>query len=216
MAELEDDDVEFGDVNEMQFQGISQARWDRAKKDVDIRDLIFQLYGKRGNPISCPFHGRDSKPSFYFFLENNDCTCYGCAEGDNYWDTIKVVTKTLEITRSQAVRWLEREYNLPPLADEADVVIDVDAAEEAEDEEPAPPLLTVEELRPHYEAKVRRLLIQSRNEPLEHLLEETVPNAQMFLRRFFESEHYQDPYMLAHVVGAETVRGLIRTKQAKA
>ena len=119
-----DDDVDFGDAGELAAGGnrISDARWERARSEVDARDVIFMLHDRRGNPMSCPFHGRDSKPSFYYFPENNTCFCYGCPDGDGYWDNVKVVARTLEITRPQALRWLEREFHLPPMGAEQEPV----------------------------------------------------------------------------------------------
>ena len=44
-----DDDVDFGDVEELKaghgHGHISDARWERARSEVDARDVIFMLHG---------------------------------------------------------------------------------------------------------------------------------------------------------------------------
>lgn len=117
--------VDFGDPELYLHMGISEARWERAKANPDVRDLIQDLFGLRGNPISCPFHGTDSKPSFNFFPKNNDCTCYGCGDGDNYWDNVKIVARNFgyhtpegKDDRHAALEWLEAHYPMPKLKDD--------------------------------------------------------------------------------------------------
>lgn len=206
-----DDDSDFGDPVELSSGGISDARWDRGRSAVDARDVIFMLHDKRGNPMSCPFHGRDSKPSFYYFPENNTCFCYGCPDGDGYWDNVKIVARTLEITKPQALRWLEREFHLPPMADEVDVV-DLDSEEGLvileEDEGDASPtlLLSAEELRDPFVAQARRLVRAQAGTT------DAVPLAQELVERLFTSLKHADPVPLAQVVGADTVRQLVRSK----
>jgi hypothetical protein len=209
-----DDDVDFGDAGELAAGGnrISDARWERARSEVDARDVIFMLHDRRGNPMSCPFHGRDSKPSFYYFPENNTCFCYGCPDGDGYWDNVKVVARTLEITRPQALRWLEREFHLPPMGDEQEPV-DLDSDEglvivdETEEVEPAENLLQAEDLRSAYVGTARRLVKSQAG------TSEGYPLSQELLERFFTALKRNDPVPLAQVVGAEAVRSLIRSKE---
>lgn len=209
-----DDDVDFGDAGELAAGGnrISDARWERARSEVDARDVIFMLHDRRGNPMSCPFHGRDSKPSFYYFPENNTCFCYGCPDGDGYWDNVKVVARTLEITRPQALRWLEREFHLPPMGAEQEPV-DLDSDEglvvvdETEEVEPAENLLQANDLRSAYAGTARRLVKSQAG------TSEGYPLSQELLERFFTALKRNDPVPLAQVVGAEAVRSLIRSKE---
>lgn len=207
---LTDDDVDFGDPEELRVEGISAARWERVKTQIDVRDVVYMLHNRRGNPISCPFHGRDSKPSFYFYLENNDCHCWGCAEGENYWDNVRIVAKSLEITRSQAVRWLEREFALPKLEeDPLDVVVDLDEAEDAEVEEEESAegtLLTFDDIAPAFVTTAQRLIGAAKGTT------EAVPKATALLECFFTAEKHSDPLPLARVVGSETVRALLKRK----
>ena len=209
-----DDDVDFGDVEELKagHGHISDARWERARLEVDARDVIFMLHDKRGNPMSCPFHGRDSKPSFYYFPENNTCFCWGCPDGDGYWDNVKIISRTLEITRPQALRWLEREFHLPSLGDEQDPVdLDSDAGlvivDETEEIEPDENLLQAADLRPLFVSTARRLVRSNAGTT------DALPVAAELLERFFTALKRNDPVPLAQVVGAEAVRSLIRSKE---
>lgn len=204
---LADEDVDFGDANELRVEGISEARWDRVKTQIDVRDVVYMLHNRRGSPISCPFHGRDSKPSFYFYLENNDCHCFGCPDGDNYWDNVKIVARTLEISRSQALRYLEREFKLPKLEeDPADIAVDLDEEPEEDEDEQPTMLLTFEDIAPAFVTTARKLIKSTAGTT------ESVPTATTLLECYFTAEKHEDPLPLARVVGAETVRALIKKK----
>lgn len=204
---LADEDVDFGDANELRVEGISEARWDRVKTQIDVRDVVYMLHNRRGSPISCPFHGRDSKPSFYFYLENNDCHCFGCPDGDNYWDNVKIVSRTLEISRSQALRYLEREFKLPKLEeDPADFAVDLDEEPEEDEDEQPTMLLAFEDIAPAFVTTARKLIKSTAGTT------ESVPTATTLLECYFTAEKHEDPLPLARVVGAETVRALIKKK----
>lgn len=204
---LADEDVDFGDANELRVEGISEARWDRVKTQIDVRDVVYMLHNRRGSPISCPFHGRDSKPSFYFYLENNDCHCFECPDGDNYWDNVKIVARTLEISRSQALRYLEREFKLPKLEeDPADIAVDLDEEPEEDEDEQPTMLLTFEDIAPAFVTTARKLIKSTAGTT------ESVPTATTLLECYFTAEKHEDPLPLARVVGAETVRALIKKK----
>ena len=208
--QVDDEDVEFGAPDEMLVRGISQARWDRVRKDIDVQDVLFLLHGRRGSPIRCPFHGRDSSPSFYTFRDNNDCHCYGCPPGDDTWDNVKIVARSNEISPSQALRWLEREFNLPPLANgDVEEGVDLDAEDPEAPEPEQAPLLQVKDLARAFQGESRRLirsLPEGERGAMVHEMAKT----------FFTAQHYEDPAMLARVVGAEVTRNLIQNKQAHA
>jgi hypothetical protein len=215
MAELEDepqllidDDVDFGDANELRVEGISDARWERVKTQIDVRDVLYMFHNRRSSPMSCPFHGRDSKPSFYVYIENNDCHCFGCPDGDNYWDNVKIVARTLEINRPQALRYLEREFKLPKLEEDPnDLAVDLDDLPEDDEEDEAPsPLLTFADIAPAFIATARKLIKAAAGTT------ESVPTATTLLECYFTAEKHDDPLPLARVVGAETVRALIKKK----
>jgi CHC2 zinc finger len=90
-------------------------RKERIKEQIEFVDVVADLTGLTGSKISCPFHGRDSTPSFTFYRRSNDAFCFGCVNG--YYDSIKFVQEYLGITWMQAVVWLEQKWNLPPLED---------------------------------------------------------------------------------------------------
>ena len=162
--------------------------------------------------MCCPFHGRDSKPSLYYYLENNTFFCFGCPDGDGYWDNIKLVARSLEITRPQALRWLEAEFHLPPMADEQKP-FDLDSVEglvvlEEEEEDPEPPLLlNVEDLRAPYVAAARRLVWAQAG------TSDAAPTARELLERFYRAIRAGDPVPLARIVGADVVRQLVQRAQ---
>ena len=208
----EDDDVEFGDVEEMKIQGISQERWDRVRDQVDIRDVIYSLHNRRGNPISCPFHGRDSKPSFNIYPQTNTCFCFGCPDGDGYWDNIKIVSRTMELSKSMALRWIEREFHLEPLAEGAsDRAVDLDMDEE-EEEEPEIEL-ELEDLAPAYMRYARKLIQDNPTGP------DTASLALELIERYFTAEYTNEPIILARVIdkffGREAIQELVAAKFAK-
>jgi len=106
-------------------RGINPARIERIQTEIDFTDLVDDLTGRRGEKISCPFHGRDSTPSF--FTRGGFGFCFGCPPGQQYYDQIRFVQKFNDISWFQALRWIEKEYELPPLPEYA-------SEEEIEDE----------------------------------------------------------------------------------
>ena len=204
--EEDDDSVDFGDPEEMKFQGVRAERWDRAKFTIDVRDVLYMLYNRRGSPISCPFHGRDSKPSFYIYLQNNDCHCFGCPDGDTYWDNIKIVSRSLDITRTQALSWLEREFGLPPMeSGEGPEAVDLEIGDEVEEEDDGDQELGLEDLKPTYLRYARRLVIERRTEP------DVFQMARELAERYFVAEHTNEPILLAKVIDRLFGRDIIHS-----
>lgn len=97
-------------------RGINPARIDRIHEEIRFDDLVADLTGKMGDKISCPFHGTDRTPSFTFYRGGNDAFCFGCGIG-GYYEHIKFVQKELGISWVQALRWIEKHYELPALPD---------------------------------------------------------------------------------------------------
>ena len=100
--------------------GINPERWERARDDVLFEDVVSDLTGSRSSVIRCPFHGRDSRPSFQLYPRTNSAFCFGCPPGSMYYDSVTFVSKYLEISRVQALRWIEKNFDLPKLADVKD------------------------------------------------------------------------------------------------
>jgi len=130
-----DFDIEF---TEEQAQLVKEAtsgsyfarRCDRVRAKVPFRDLVDELEGTHSLTISCPFHGRDSRPSFYIYPHKNNGFCFGCPEGEGYYDSLKYAAKKLGVSRLKAVEYLEKKFSLPPLE-----TCPEDFEEEEDDEE---------------------------------------------------------------------------------
>lgn len=160
--------------------GINPARWERAKDEVNFQDLVEEFTGKYSNSmISCPFHGTDSTPSFKFYPHKNNGWCFGCPAGEQFYDNIIFVAKTLSISRVKALFWLEKTYKLPPMDD---VILD----DEEEEEEVSIEFADLSE------AFIR----QAAREVQKH---QDVEMAQEFVRIYFEAEFEKDPLPLARV-----------------
>jgi hypothetical protein len=97
---------------------INPERWDRVRRDIRFEDIVADLTGRSGSTaISCPFHGRDSRPSFWLYKRTNDGWCFGCPPKEQYYDQVRFVSKYLGINRAAALNWLEKKWELSPLAD---------------------------------------------------------------------------------------------------
>ena len=209
------DAVDFADPSILTRFGISDARWERARTAVDVRDLMRDFFGLSGNPISCPFHGRDSKPSFNFFPENNDCTCYGCGEGETYWDALRIVARTQGFMRGEkddraaALIWLEKNYPMPELVGDdtlrkPDIIIVDDEADATEEPQDPYAKLTVEALREPYVLEAARQVRLLKGTP------DALPTAIDYLERLFSSLLIRNPLPLARVVDPQVVRALLK------
>jgi hypothetical protein len=111
---------------------VNPERWERLRREVRFDDVVKELHGTNAATISCPFHGRDSRPSFHIYLRTNDAYCFGCPEGEKYYDHISFTKKILDLeSNTQALEWLEKEFELPPIDD----VLREQEEDEEEDEE---------------------------------------------------------------------------------
>lgn len=186
-------EMEFGEVLPKVHSEISEERWRRVREDVEHRTLVLDLTGStiKGSAISCPFHGRDSRPSFYIYgsARGNNSHCFGCPPGDMDRDNVKFVCDLLALSPTQALLWIEKHYDLPPLEDE----------EEDDSEEPGW-LVSVDDLRDPFLRKVGRILRVSRN-PLE---------AQAYARLYWSALKCGDPTDMAKVLGRKRIESIIQ------
>lgn len=198
MAEL---DLDFGAPLPGQSD-ISEARWERARENVDILELVTDMTGSkpRGAAICCPFgHGvgaRDSRPSFYIYPSSNSCFCFGCPPGENFYDPVGFVARMMELPPHKALLWLEKHYDLPPLQEEPP------PEPEAEEEEPQGPtrwLIGVGDLKDPFFKRVRSNL-RSNPDPT---------SARIYMAIYWESVDTEDPTRMAQVVGRDKVQQLI-------
>jgi len=108
---------------------INPKRWERVRTEIRFEDVVSDLSGHSGSAIRCPFHGSDSTPSFWIYRGSNDGWCFGCPPKEQYYDQVRFAAKYLDISRPQALRWLEKKWDLPAMPDEPD---EEDEAEEVQ------------------------------------------------------------------------------------
>lgn len=211
MAEEIDESLESQDYEEIEFSReearkmaksygniISEERWQRVKELIDFRDLVIDRTGRvpRGRAISCPFHGRDSNPSFFFYQEANDAFCFGCPDKDQYWDHVKFISRYENMTRVGALKWLEKEYNLPPMEEDIEEIKDTIEI-----------LIQINDLKEPYIRKVNELVKGSSNQKVPIVLE--------LMRTYFQAEKDNDPLPLATILGAKEIKKILKEKQLK-
>jgi hypothetical protein len=170
---------------------VHPERWERVREDIRFDDLVEEFEGTgHREVISCPFHGRDSKPSFHLYRRTNDAYCFGCCEGQKYYDAVRFVAAKMGCSRIEALRWIEKHYNLPPIAD---------VRMDEEEEQGEIQILSFEDLTPYYITKASRDIATSRDVEL----------AESYLRIFFEAKKENNPLPLARVLGREAVRAIL-------
>lgn len=173
---------EFYDATE--YKGISTARWERIKEEVDFCDVVEELSGQRAlrhSFIRCPFHGRDTSPSFHIY--HNNAYCFGCAK---YYDSIRFVAEHFQCSRPKALRWLEDKYKLPAMAD-------VEIEEETDRGERK---LTIKDLTPRF---ISLAITEIRKTEDPEIAED-------YLRDYFSALAFDSPMPLARVLGPEELR----------
>lgn len=204
-----DESFQFGDDLPYDFGEICQERWDRAREEIDFRDLIQEilikdgLWRRKGNAISCPFHGGsagESTPSFTLYQSSNSAFCFGCPppKQNQSYDTISFVARYFGMTNSQALVWLEQKYQLPLLQSSASdkyliVSTDGEVIEDDEEEE----TFSCQELAPLY-LQVAPTLIKS------------VADAKDLLKTYFVAMKDENPMLLAKVLGRERLQKLLK------
>jgi hypothetical protein len=91
-------------------------RWDRINDKIQLQEVIADLHdGESRELFSCPFHGRDSRPSFKVYPLKNNAWCFGCPDGAGYYDSVRFVAAKLSCSKLQAIVWLEKKYRLSPI-----------------------------------------------------------------------------------------------------
>jgi hypothetical protein len=176
--------------------GINPLRWDRARNEVRFDDVVFELTTKHATAISCPFHGRDSRPSFYVYppAKGNNGWCFGCPPRQQFYDSIRFISKLLGISRVKALTWLEHKFDLPPIEN---------VVEEVEEETTTS--LTFEDLCGPYIDRAKKDIGDNKDPEL----------AQEYIRLFFEAERDKAVLPLASVLGKETLAKLALRKGFK-
>lgn len=99
----------------------NKRRLARVKSDVSIVTLLCDLGyyvrpdgGDREQQFSCDLHGDglDSKPSARVYPESNSWYCFGCGVTR---DVVQTIRDKKDLGFLDAISYLERQYQLPPL-----------------------------------------------------------------------------------------------------
>jgi hypothetical protein len=193
---MSEEDFEFGERLPGRDRDIAPERWLRVKEEIVFRDLVQEMLSKHGkwkingNAISCPFHGKDSTPSFNFYEGSNSAFCFGCPPPvqNQTYDAVSFVAKFYEISPSKALQWIEKHYKLPFIAGQ------IHEEEDEEDEEPDS-FYTVDDLAPLYLSVAPKLI-------------ESVEDAKQLLRTYFLALREDDPLFLARVLGRQRLASI--------
>lgn len=97
---------------------IPKGRLARARAAAPIVDILHQqgfqvrLGSQRKQYIRCHLHGsgKDSRPSAAVYPDSNSWFCWGCQQ---YRDSIKTIQDSAGLSQEDAIKWVERVYNLP-------------------------------------------------------------------------------------------------------
>jgi hypothetical protein len=176
----------------LQYKEINPLRWSRIRNGVvEFSDIVEELTGKRGSMIRCPFHGRDSTASFALYpVSRGNCGyCFGCPPGKQTWDAFRFVKEILDLpNRFEALRWIEKTYDLEPLADLA-----------LEEEETLS--LTISDLSEYYIQKVQK----EQDRDVDLILD--------YIRIYFLASRKDEPLLLARVLGKDVLRRVFQDKE---
>jgi hypothetical protein len=197
VTEIELDRASAQALYGMNSMGINPLRWERARTDILFEDLVEELHGTRQQVISCPFHGRDSKPSFHLYRRTNDAYCFGCKPGANYYDSIRFVAAKLEMTHVKSLLWLEKHYNLPHIAD---------ALDDYTDEESEEVSITFDDLSGPYIFRASTDIQATKDVEL----------AMDYLKIYFQAKKATetgDPLPLARVLGRDIIKKILKYKR---
>jgi hypothetical protein len=198
LPEPEDIEIERANLSKLYSRGealgINPERWIRVREQIIFSDLIYELTGRRTESISCPFHGRDSNPSFFIYspARGNCAWCFGCPPGSQLYDSIRFTSLFLDINRVKALQWLEKTWNLPPLED---------ISPEDEEEERTITLEFTDVREPYI--KFAKNDVKINNDP--QLAEE-------YLRIYFTAEQEKQVLPIAKVLGKKAVEEILRNK----
>lgn len=173
-------------------KGINPERWHRIHEGaVLFADIVEELTGLRGSMISCPFHGKDTNPSFAVYppARGNCGYCFGCSK---MYSPFKFVQEYRGVSARKALRWIEKVFQLPPLDD-----VDI------EKEDASTVVIVFEDLVEPYISFVKNDIREEKDACL----------AEEYLDVFFKAEVNKEPLPLAHVLGRETLTSILLKKE---
>lgn len=161
------------------------ARREAISRVVNLKDLAVALAGVnwRDNTCSCCFHGRDSKPSMYYYPNTNQIHCFGCPPGEQHFDVAWFVKQLNGWPLPQTLSWLEKEYRVKASGVDGD---------ESEDEKWE---LTWKQLSDRYLREAHGMIA-------------TVEERLEIRRRYWDAFQGGDKLLLARMLGRERVEEL--------
>jgi len=189
------------------YGGINPDRWERANNEIPFQDVVAELTGHRDTVIRCPFHGRDRTPSFTLYSRTNDAYCFGCPPGSMLYDNVTFVSKYMELSRLQALYWLEKTFNLPAIPN---MLVD--------DEEEEGGVLSFWDLAEHFILKAQRDVQETKDAELAEdyiriyftglTLEKSAKDAERSDEVDPQELHLQATVGLAEVLGKEELTAI--------
>jgi hypothetical protein len=187
------------------FMVVNPERWTRIKELIRFEDVVGMFVPRYYNDqvISCPFHGRDSTPSFHLYRRTNDAYCYGCSK---YYDHVRFVAAMHGGSTLQALRWLEREFKLPKMAD-------VNSEQYAEDQKVEFVTVRFRDLLEPYIRHAARDIAQQKDVDLAKEYLEILFGAWPSHQEEQVDPDAGDALALAQVVGRKVVEEILARKQ---
>ena len=194
---MADEDFEFGEkLLPLRDREIAPERWTRVREEIVFRDLVRELLTKsgtfktNGSAVSCPFHGKDSTPSFTFYDSSNSAYCFGCPppKRNQTYDPVSFVSKYFEISPTKALQWIEKRYELPFIMGQL-------PEDEEDEEEESEGLYTVDDLKPMYLTVAPSLI-------------DTVDDAKQIVQAYFLAVTEENPLFLARILGRERIASI--------
>lgn len=185
------EDFKFGDPLPRLGGEVAPERWQRVREQVVFRDLVRDILTKHGlwhvegNACSCPFHGKDSTPSFTFYDGSNSAFCFGCPppKKNQMYDSVSFISRFFEISPSRALAWIEKKHNMPFIAFEEEEEEEEDFDEEGE-------VFTFQDLRSTFLTTAPKLI-------------SSVSDAKILLASYFTAKREDDALHLAKLLGRE-------------
>lgn len=188
------------------FMDTHPHRWMRVHEEVRFEDVVALLTGQTQTVISCPFHGRDSTPSFHIYRRGNDAFCFGCPPGEQYYDSIIFAAKKLGLSRLGALRWLEKQFDLPAIAD-------IDPEEYAEEQQGDTVRLTFRDVLPEFVRVAAKEVQRLQDVDLAREYLEILFDGWPARQEEKEDPDAGDPLPMARVLGKTTIDFMLARKR---
>lgn len=188
------------------FMEVHPHRWMRISEEIRMEDVVQMLTGQTSMKISCPFHGRDSNPSFQIYRRGNDAWCFGCPPGEQFYDAIIFTAKKLGVSKIGALQWLEKQFHLPPIAD-------IDREDLEEEQDTGLVEIKFRDLLPPYVEHARKDIQTAKDVDLAHEYLEILFDCWPSRTEENADPDAGDPMPLARVVGPTVINYILDRKK---